>query len=380
MLIVTPYRTDKNLGRAYNEAFEGLPDDKWVCLMDYDTMFLTPDAINILHGYVERFPNAGVLTCLTNRIGQRSRHQLLNGVISDNDSISHHISLAEKQKEKLYQVEKIDDDFSGMLMLIKVSTWKKVKFDEDGLCLGVDTNFGRRVRAAGFEILCMQGLYIWHTYRLKNGIKDKSHLIEHNPVINILIRASREEQLYQCLRSINNQTYKNIKVICSVDREMTIYDAGDIPMFDVINVTPGPGSHPWNDYCNNLKKQVKEGWFMFLDDDDELLNPYTIEQAVKYLTEPNRAVVFQMIRDGVKIPSDAEIRLKVIQRGSIGMPCIFLHHSQKDIAFFDSEKAADYRFVKAVSRKLKVKFIPHTIVKVNGENHGQKISVCQTVN
>lgn len=373
----TPFRIDKNLGAAYNDAFDNIPDDDWVCLMDHDILFLTPDAVNIMYGYIERYPDAGVITCLTNRVSPRSKGQLYGGQVSENDSIRFHMDIAEKVKSNLYEVNHINEDISGFLMLVKKSTWNRVKFDDDRLCLGVDTNFGRRILAAGLSILCMRGLYVWHNYRLVTGIKDKSHLYEANPLINILIRASRPEVLDRCLRSVKGQTYKNIKVTCSVDRDILLHNSEAHPMFDIIQVAPRGGSHPWNDYCNALKESVTDGWFMFLDDDDELVNPTAIEGAVKYLTEPNRAVLFQMSRGGVKIPSDDQLKYKTIRRGSVGMPCIFLHHSQKDIAVFDSEKAADYRFIRDVSTKIKVKFINHTVVKVNGENHGNRIHQAQ---
>lgn len=175
--IIKPYSIDKNLGKAYNDAMRLIPDDDWACIMDYDTMFLTPDCGVILHNYVINYSFADVFTCYTNRIHPLAKDQLYGNHVSDDARINHHIGIAEKQKEKLYQVTPINDAISGFLMMISKSTWDQIKFTDNGRCLGVDNDFSLRVLSDGGNILRMDGLYVWHTYRLKNGIKDKTHLV-----------------------------------------------------------------------------------------------------------------------------------------------------------------------------------------------------------
>lgn len=171
----SPYRTDKNLGRAYNEFVRLLPEEDWVCLMDYDCMLLTPDAGQIIHEYVCRNRTVGVLTCWTNRISVKSTAQLKPELFHETD-ISIHIKVAENQKQMLYRTTEINQDISGMLMVISKATWNEFKFTEDGKCLGVDTEYNRRLRVSGKQVLRMEGLYVWHTYRLLSGIHSKQHL------------------------------------------------------------------------------------------------------------------------------------------------------------------------------------------------------------
>lgn len=174
--IIKPYSTEKNLGKAYNEAMRLLPDDDWGCLMDYDTMFLTPDCGEILHRYAHLYDFAGLFTCFTNRIHPLAKDQLLDGVLSDSTNIEYHIDRAYNQKRKLFQVTPIDHQISGFLMMISKKTWNDFKFFETGRCLGVDNDYSLRLLADEKKILRMDGLYIWHTYRLKNGINNKDHL------------------------------------------------------------------------------------------------------------------------------------------------------------------------------------------------------------
>jgi GT2 family glycosyltransferase len=174
--ICIPYRVDKNLGLAYNEAMARIPNGDAACFIDYDVQLLTPDAGSIINEYANRNP-AALLTCYTNRISALSRRQLLNGTISEDPDIRNHIRLAEAQRSQLFQVTEIIRDISGFLMVLPKELWQRHPFDESGKCLGVDTYYGRKIRDAGEKILRMNGLYVFHTYRLLTGITYKAHLV-----------------------------------------------------------------------------------------------------------------------------------------------------------------------------------------------------------
>lgn len=178
--IKIPYCVDKNLGRAYNEAMRDVSKNDWCCFIDYDTMLLTPDAGKIIHEYaslVTSTDNPPILTCYTNRISIYSKEQLLTGSVMEDANIKHHIILAENEKHNLYKTTEIKGPASGFLMLISKKTWDEIKFNENNKCLGVDSNYFERIRASGNKLLRMDGLYVFHNYRLMNGINNKSHLI-----------------------------------------------------------------------------------------------------------------------------------------------------------------------------------------------------------
>lgn len=176
---MTPYRSDKNLGRAYNEAMSLIPDGDGACIRDIDTLFLTPDQPAIIEQYAKEYPGS-VLTCFVNRVSQLSRLQLLGETVSEDSDIRNHIKLAEQQQEKhriTRSVHEITRDISGTLMVVPKSVWDKVPFPENGGCLGVDTLWNRQVRAVGVKILRMNSVYIWHTYRMSQGVANKKHLM-----------------------------------------------------------------------------------------------------------------------------------------------------------------------------------------------------------
>lgn len=176
--MITPYSVDKNLGRAYNEAMRLVGDDDWVCLLDYDVLLLTPDAGAIIHRYAEAADPDWLLTCYTNRISPLSVDQLLNGRLSHHSDLKTHIRLAVAQRDQLYKLTPMFGHLSGFLMLLKKSLWSQdgMQFTEDLKCLGVDTDYRERLRRHDKQLVRMDGLYVWHSYRLLEGITYKNHL------------------------------------------------------------------------------------------------------------------------------------------------------------------------------------------------------------
>ena len=175
--VVTPYRTDRNLGKAYNEAFQSIGNDDWLVLTDYDILFLLPDTIKHLHEYPVRYPDAAMFTCFANRSHVNSKNQLLGGIVSDNTDILYHIEKAKYQTKFLYEATEIKTHISGFLMMVSKKTWNEIKFTEDMLCLGVDTLFSKKLLQRGKKIYRMDGVYVFHIYRLLNGVKNKKHLL-----------------------------------------------------------------------------------------------------------------------------------------------------------------------------------------------------------
>lgn len=172
---VTPYREDRNLGKGYNEAMQLIGEDDWLCITDYDVLFLLPDTIKNIMQYPLKFPDGDVFVCYANRT-HISNAQLFEGKINDCDQISKHIEIAKRIQEEGISVTKIEQNISGFLMLISKKTWHEIKFTEDLKCLGVDTWFSKCLLQAKKTIYRMNNIYVFHIYRLDKGINNKSHL------------------------------------------------------------------------------------------------------------------------------------------------------------------------------------------------------------
>lgn len=182
ILTCTPYRQDRNLGRAYNEAFEKMNEEDWLIITDYDVLLLLPDQISHIHEYIYQFTGADMFVCWSNRT-YHSNAQLYGGpvptpeMVSKDDYIVNHIKTAKYCYKDLYKVTEVKQNVSGFLMAIPKRTWNEIKFTEDLKCLGVDTLFSQRMLNAGKKILRMDGIFVFHTYRIDKDIRDKAHLL-----------------------------------------------------------------------------------------------------------------------------------------------------------------------------------------------------------
>jgi hypothetical protein len=142
--------------------------------MDGDVMFLTPNWGTIIEEYVALYPDA-VLTCRTNRIHHLSK-QL------DKMQFGHQVDIVINNamcRSALRTVTPIipGEGMSGFLMVVPIALWQQIPFKEGIGCLGVDSQFRIDLHNAGKEILIMDGLLVWHTYRLATDVNDKTHLV-----------------------------------------------------------------------------------------------------------------------------------------------------------------------------------------------------------
>jgi hypothetical protein len=111
-----------------------------------------------------------------------------------------------------------------------------------------------------------------------------------------------------------------------------------------------------------------------MDDDDYLISPDILTTLSNYLTEDTEGLICQFLRNGKPKPNDQLIATRTIRKGLIGGGCLVLHSRHKDVSDWDSEAAADYRWIKSVSEKIELKFIP-LVVQVAGNNglHGKQV-------
>jgi len=182
-----PYSLEKNIGKAYNQYMSLLPNDNdWGVLMDGDTMFLTFDWGHAIAEVINKLPDAGIITCQTNRI--RQKKQLYDE--SSPDILVHRLIAKTLDEKYRGQTRKINTHISGFFMAIKKKTWKDVgKFPEaDGKLLTVDNAFSNKIIRSNKNIYLMRGMYVFHYYRFAEGKNYTDHLrnaqeyIKKNPV------------------------------------------------------------------------------------------------------------------------------------------------------------------------------------------------------
>tara|TARA_R110000772_G_scaffold244643_1_gene357825 strand:+ start:715 stop:1713 length:999 start_codon:yes stop_codon:yes gene_type:complete len=156
-------------------------------------------------------------------------------------------------------------------------------------------------------------------------------VIHENPVINIITRVSRMDLFKDCYNSVKNQTYKNINHILTYETEFIgddikrNYDLSNVSLCKVTKLKKLEGLYrsftynqyfkqedldawnykvwdgkeetseraekgstrmksghfPYESYMKMAEKRVKEGWVMYLDDDDILYDNNSIELLVE---------------------------------------------------------------------------------------------------
>lgn len=170
---ITPFSTEKNIGKAYNEAIQELPDDCYVVLRDGDTMFLTPDWGNQIDRIIADNPEYSVITCMTNRLGLKEC--LPYGLLNDS-SIDLQIYMAETQWRMHNTTVKPGTVAPGMLMIFHKSVWNRAcGFKENSILF--DREFSAAVIKSGGKIGIAMGLYIFHLYRY--GQKNPQNYTKH---------------------------------------------------------------------------------------------------------------------------------------------------------------------------------------------------------
>lgn len=176
--IRTPYSLTKNIGEQYNKEFATCPDGDALCFIDGDMEFTVSNFGHVLHEYANAYPNS-ILTCWTNRTHSLSVGQ--QHPVCKSKDMEEVVRFAQTIKEDR-TVTRLDGPVSMLLMVIPKHIWEKHKFTEintyrpgETNMLGVDNHFTNLVRRNCVEILRMNGMIMYHQYRLIDG--SKQHLL-----------------------------------------------------------------------------------------------------------------------------------------------------------------------------------------------------------
>lgn len=176
---IIPWDSNKNIGQCYNRECEALPsDDDYACFVDGDARFTTPMWGKQLEDIVAKYPECGLFTAMTNRIG--CLWQRTGDWKSDSDA--YHNELGEILCRNFYdQIQDVSvvprgEVMGGVLILIRKSTWKKLGgFKSTGM-LGVDNDIHWKAMDNNEKVYLMKGVYLYHWYR-GGDANNKGHLI-----------------------------------------------------------------------------------------------------------------------------------------------------------------------------------------------------------
>lgn len=172
-----PFDSDKNIGRSHNQHCALVPNDEdWICITDSDVLFLLPDTKKQIEDVINKHgKDYQVFGCLTNRIASHHQRICFPDLFEESD-IRSHKHLAAMAKQLMYsEVRSTDINVAGFLMIFQKKTWNKYKFSDNSIRF--DSEFTDKVKADGGNLGIMQGVYVFHDYRL--GHENPTHYIDH---------------------------------------------------------------------------------------------------------------------------------------------------------------------------------------------------------
>lgn len=124
--------------------------------------------------------------------------------------------------------------------------------------------------------------------------KERVEREQKNRKFNILIRNTYRPNMFkECIESVQEQTHiipilgNNVRIICCYDdkrssKYLNKYK-NTFKNIDLLEIVPNKSNtlQEYNLYCNNLMDKVKDGWILFLNDDNKFLNKHTLSNISK---------------------------------------------------------------------------------------------------
>lgn len=221
--------------------------------------------------------------------------------------------------------------------------------------------------------VCNKKMLIDFQHKIKHKIIEEYENLDLNKIslreekiINVLIRTSnRPENFKRCIKSVLEQKYKNYKVLVCHDKiESLNYlnkykDNDKIEYFPVI--TESNEKYRFNIYCNQLLNKVKEGYVVFLDDDDMFCHD-KVFNVLNYCMDDESLLIWKFFRpDKLIFPSS----LKSINLGEIDTSSFCCNIKNYQNCKWGDGKNGDYCFINQVMEKNipKTKFLNKILTK-----------------
>jgi hypothetical protein len=199
---------------------------------------------------------------------------------------------------------------------------------------------------------------------------------EEDVLVNVLTRTHDREKYFKvCRESILNQTYKNINHIVGSDVECPYYsNAIKLSPKEVLYPKPEIGTYPapWNLHLNELNSHVKDGWVMYLDDDDMFTHQNAVRFIVDNIENDDQILFWRVnINNGWIVPGDDVFGKKIMPGNISGIGMMF--HSKHLPVDWGSWSYGDFRVItQLLVKKLKPRWVDLVLTQTQGRpNNGR---------
>jgi len=159
-LLVTNGYSETNYGKWLNTVMESSPCE-WVMIHDHDIYLANKDWYSIVVNNIERSDNPGLLTCVTNRIGN-GEQKIKTDIFNHN--LEYHWHIAKQQEGK--PLREPTKPISGVVMVTSKTAWGKAGGFVEDRVIGLDNRYHGDIIRAGYKVYIMDDMYVYHRYRI----------------------------------------------------------------------------------------------------------------------------------------------------------------------------------------------------------------------
>ena len=173
---IQPFSYDLNIGKAYNDAIDLLPDNDWICITDHDTLKFSGFA-NHIKEIILSVSKDVIFTSRVNRLA-KSNPAVIEALY-DCEDIDEHKDMASFLWEQNKTLLTDTNIIAGCCMVFHKSLWRDVGgFLEKSITF--DKHFSKVAKQKGKKLKIAQGLYVFHLYRWghENPATEIAHLIK----------------------------------------------------------------------------------------------------------------------------------------------------------------------------------------------------------
>lgn len=190
-------------------------------------------------------------------------------------------------------------------------------------------------------------------------------------MINILTRTYNRPKFFKiCHESIQNQGYTNWTHIIAYDDEDTLqYLNLYLPNISSISVPKQVktdiNTFPYNLYFNEMAAYIKDGYVLYLDDDDSLASSDSLEKISPYL-DINTLIIWRVKFPTELYPRDNVFNAKRITSSGYPSNCFCFHHSWLSDVSWTGKKGGDSVFLHKISKIIPKKvWLNEVITQIN---------------
>lgn len=188
-------------------------------------------------------------------------------------------------------------------------------------------------------------LNIEHSNILLKNIKFKEN---SDIIFNILIRTSnRPDYFKKCIESIRKQNFSGeVRIHVCYDTLETFKYVKKYTDINLIFIENNKKYYSFNLYCNELLNEVKEGWIIFIDDDDMFITDDALNIISSRISNENDLIIWQFLRPDKIITPREKFKL-----GEIDTTCFCFHNNFKNKSKWVSDRCSDFTYFEKLDKK-----------------------------